>query len=79
MCDHFGKDKEVLPFDIFVFGGGRFAKKTKQASTKRRNFYYFGRQPLSVISRYIKNCHYCLMPSDFLETFGLSAVNALAW
>lgn len=79
MCNHFGKDKEVLPFDVFVFGSGRYEKKTKQASTKRRNFYYFGRQPLSVISRYIKNCHYCLMPSHFLETFGLSAVNALAW
>jgi len=32
-----------------------------------------------VIEKYLSNIDYCLMPSEFLETFGLSALNALAW
>ncbi|MDR0607141.1 MAG: glycosyltransferase [Candidatus Peribacteria bacterium] len=40
--------------------------------------HYFGRQPLEKIQSYLQNIDYCLMPSECLESFGLSALNALS-
>ncbi|MDR0370171.1 MAG: glycosyltransferase [Candidatus Peribacteria bacterium] len=43
-----------------------------------KNIHYFGFQPSSKIQQYVNNVQYCLMPSEFLETFGLVALNALS-
>ncbi len=73
------KGQVVLPFQIFVFGNWTYEKEILELSQKCQDIYYFGFQPLWKIRQYLPNCHYLLMPSTFLETFGLSAVNALSW
>lgn len=77
MIERFWYGREELPFQIFVFGEGAFVDKIEELSDTYEEVHYLGFQPLPNIFRYIENCHYCLMPSTFLETFGLSAVNAL--
>jgi glycosyltransferase involved in cell wall biosynthesis len=44
-----------------------------------KNVHYFGWQPHEKIKSYLENIDYCLMPSEFLETFGLSALYDLSW
>jgi glycosyltransferase involved in cell wall biosynthesis len=46
--------------------------------TQQANVHYFGRQPLEKIQSYLPNIDYCLMPSECLESFWLSALNALS-
>ncbi|MBQ9553746.1 glycosyltransferase [bacterium] len=48
-----------------------------ELSNRFKQIHYFGWKPLSEVERYLKNIDYCLMPSRFLETFGLSAINVL--
>ena len=67
-----------LPFELFVFGDGSYAEELKALTLKHPEIHYFGRQNLATIKRYIPNCQYCLMPSTFLETFGLTALTAIS-
>jgi len=79
MIQKFGWNKKDIPFDVFVFGTGEYGSQILDLSEKYESVHYFGFQPLATIVRYVPSCQYCLMPSVFLETFGLSAVNALSW
>jgi glycosyltransferase involved in cell wall biosynthesis len=38
---------------------------------------YFGWQDKKFINEYLKKSHFTLMPSKFLETFGLTALESL--
>ncbi len=69
--------KTDLHFEIFIFWRGSLEEELLALEDKR--IHFFGRKPLHVIEKYLSNIDYCLMPSEFLETFGLSALNALAW
>lgn len=40
--------------------------------------YFFGFQPQKLVHMYLSASHFCLMPSRFLETFGLVALESLA-
>jgi len=79
MVEHFGNEKWELPFRLFVFHKGTYESEILDLSDKYVDVHYFGFQPLSVLKRYIPSCHYSLMPSRFLETFWLTALNALSW
>lgn len=68
---------EEVPFSLFVFGSGSREKKIQELSAKHPNIHFFWRQDITTIKRYIPNCQYCLIPSECLESFGLSALNAL--
>ncbi|MCX6824505.1 MAG: glycosyltransferase [candidate division SR1 bacterium] len=70
------KGKE-LPFELFIFGSGSRESKIQELASKNTNIHFFGRQSLETIKRYIENCDYCLIPSECLETFGLSALTAI--
>lgn len=70
------KEKE-LPFQLFIFGSGSREAKIQELTEKYKNIHFFGRKDLETIKRYKENCQYCLMPSECLETFGLSALTAL--
>ncbi len=70
------KEKE-LPFQLFIFGSGSREKQIIELGSKHKNIHFFWRQNLETIKRYINNCQYALIPSECLETFGLSALNAL--
>ena len=66
-----------LPFELYVFGTGSYEKGLMQLAERFKEIHFFGRKPLSEVERYLENIDYCLMPSRFLETFGLSAINVL--
>jgi glycosyltransferase involved in cell wall biosynthesis len=64
---------------LHIFGKGAYEKKIiPLAEQYPQHIIYYGFQPLDSIKNIATQCDYCLMPSLFLETFGLSAVNALA-
>ena len=68
--------KSDLDCEFFIFGTGSFENKILELTDQR--IHFFGRKPLSTIQKYLSNIDYCLMPSEFLETFWLSALNALS-
>lgn len=77
MLYRFIKETWTIPFSLYVFGKGKYVKDLLDLSAKYNSIHFFGRQSLETISRYKENCQFCLMPSTFLETFGLVALNAL--
>lgn len=66
-----------LPFELYIFGSGSYEKWLLELSHHFKQIHFFGRKPLSEVERYLDNIDYCLMPSRFLETFWLSAINVL--
>ncbi len=78
MLKRFIKDYWELPFSIYVFGKGKYVQDLLNISAKHNSIHFFGWQPLETIQRYKENCQYCLVPSMFLETFGLTALNSLS-
>ena len=73
----FEKNKQELPCELFIFGSGSGEKRIQELASENSNIHFFWRQNLETIKRYIVNCDYCLMPSECLETFGLSALTAM--
>ncbi len=62
---------------IDVFGDG-VMKSAIESSSNERNFVdYHWHQPKEKVLATRSDCHYTLMPSHFLETFGLSALDSL--
>ena len=59
--------KSDLDCEFFIFGTGSFENKILELTDQR--IHFFGRKPLSTIQKYLSNIDYCLMPSEFLETF----------
>ncbi len=78
MLQYFLRQQKKLPFVITIFGAGKYEQVIKRLSHKDKNIHYFGFQPLKIIKQHAKQSDYILMPSLFLETFGLSALNALS-
>jgi len=74
MIEMFGKN---LPVELFIFGSGSGEKRIQELASKNSNIHFFWRQNLATIKRYVVNCNYCLMPSECLESFGLSALTAM--
>lgn len=77
MIDMFEKKWEKLPFELFIFGSGSRENQIEELASKHKNIHFFWRKSRETIKRYRENCQYCLMPSECLETFGLSALTAL--
>lgn len=77
MIEMFIENNITLPFEIFVFGSGSGEKKIVKLAGMVKNIHFFWRQDLETIKRYVSNCDYCLMPSECLESFGLSALTAM--
>lgn len=78
MLQYFVRQQKKLPFVITVFWAGRYEREIKKLSHKDKNIHYFWFQSLDIIKQHAKQSDYILMPSLFLETFGLSALNALS-
>jgi glycosyltransferase involved in cell wall biosynthesis len=69
-------NKRKVDFEIFIFW--KWSLEPELLKVHDKNVHYFGWKPLDEIKKYLANIDYCLMPSEFLETFGLSALNALS-
>lgn len=78
MLEYFLQKHHSLPFVLTVFGSGKYEKEIKKLDHRDKNIHYYGFQSLDVIKQHAKHSQYILMPSLFLETFGLSALNALS-
>jgi len=76
---HISSKKKFLPFQLFIFGDWKYRKEVLDLVENFDDIHYFGFKPLSEIIKVVPNCNYVLMPSRFLETFGLSALNAISW
>ena len=70
-------NKRKVDFEIFIFW--KWSLESQLFEVHDKNVHFFGWKPLDEIKKYLANIDYCLMPSEFLETFGLSALNALSW
>jgi glycosyltransferase involved in cell wall biosynthesis len=69
-------NKRKVDFEIFIFW--KWSLESQLFEVHDKNVHFFGWKPLDEIKKYLANLDYCLMPSEFLETFGLSALNALS-
>ena len=67
-----------IPFSLYVFWKWKYTQELMDLGQKYSSIHYFGRQPLENIRRYHENCNFCLVPSTFLETFWLTALNSLS-
>ena len=79
MIEAFWQEHEKLPFELFIFGTGKYEAELLSLAAKYKEIHMFGWKSIEEIKRYAINCQYCLVPSTFLETFGLTALNALTW
>ena len=77
MLNKFIQQYWEIPFSLYVFGKWKYVQDLLDIAAKHNSVHFFWRQSLETIQRYQENCQFCLMPSTFLETFGLTAVNAL--
>ena len=69
-------NKRKVDFEIFIFW--KWSLESQLFEVHDKNIHFFWWKPLDEIKKYLPNIDYCLMPSEFLETFGLSALNALS-
>jgi len=69
-------NKKKVDFEIFIFW--KWSLEFQLFEVHDKNVHFFGWKPLDEIKKYLPNIDYCLMPSEFLETFGLSALNSLS-
>ena len=64
--------------NFLIFGDWEYRKKILTLATQSQSIKYFGRKPLTELQRYVWASDYTLMPSMFLETFGLTALESLS-
>lgn len=63
---------------IDVFGAGTFSPLFTDLAQRYSFCHYHGHQPKKTVRKIREQAHVTLMPSRFLETFGLSALDALS-
>ena len=69
-------NRKKVDFEIFIFW--KWSLESQLFEIHDKNVHFFWWKPLDEIKKYLPNIDYCLMPSEFLETFWLSALNALS-
>ena len=69
-------NRRKVDFEIFIFWKWSLESQLFEVHDKIVHFFWW--KPLDEIKKYLPNIDYCLMPSEFLETFWLSALNALS-
>jgi len=65
-------------FNFYIFWDWSYAKQVKSLEHKFNFVQYFWWQSKDVIRKYLKKSDFTLMPSRFIETFWLSALESLA-
>lgn len=70
-------NRKKVDFEIYIFW--KWNLESQLFDVHDKNVHYFWWKTLDEIKKYLPNIDYCLMPSEFLETFWLSALNALSW
>ena len=78
MLNMFIKKHWTIPFSFYVFWKWKHTQELMNLGQKYSSIHFFWRQSIENIRRYHENCDFCLVPSTFLETFGLTALNSLS-
>lgn len=65
-------------FNFYIFWDWTYKRQVETLSKKFDFVQYFWRQPKKIIEKYLIKSDFTLMPSRFLETFWLSALESLA-
>ena len=73
-----GHNDYITKTRFLVFGDGPYREKLLHLGAKSSSIKYFGWKARSDLERYIAASDYTLMPSLFLETFGLTALESLS-
>ena len=72
------QDTELQQYiHIDIFGDGELREKLEAGLSNWEFVTYHGHQPKEIVMQTRKDCHYTLIPSKFLETFGLTALDSL--
>ncbi len=72
------QNSDKINFWIFGKWDKFFEDKINKIGGDQAGVKYFGWQNRKTIKNYLWKSHYCLMPSRFLETFGLSALESIS-
>jgi glycosyltransferase involved in cell wall biosynthesis len=67
-----------VTISLDIFGRGSLLQAVQEFADRYSNITYHGFQNKSIVFETWKESDYCLMPSRFLETFGLSALDSLS-
>jgi hypothetical protein len=73
------RENKNFPFEIYIFWKWSLEARLIALTNIYPTIHFFWRQSLDYIKKYLTKVQYLLMPSNFLETFWLSAVNSLSW
>ncbi|USN55943.1 MAG: glycosyltransferase [Candidatus Peribacteria bacterium] len=65
-------------YELHIYGDGVLRKQVEEAAQHYANIYYYGHVPKQEVFAFRATCQYTLMPSTFLETFGLVALDSLS-
>lgn len=69
---------DIPPFVFHIYGDGQYQSSIQTLSQRYpEKIRYHGWQSLDTINTQLQHTHYALMPSLFLETFGLTALESL--
>lgn len=77
MCERFSLEEQLV-IHLDIFGDGSLKERLLLLTGKYSFITYHGHQPKDVIKDIWQKSHYTLMPSLFLETFWLSALDSLS-
>ena len=69
------KSSHIDLFTLDVYGDGEFTQDISHLSKSLPNVTYHGHLPFDQVVKQIQDYDYNLMPSRFLETFGLTALD----
>jgi glycosyltransferase involved in cell wall biosynthesis len=70
---------QLSNFHIAIYGDGFFADDLKTLAQTHETVIYHGRSQRDEIEQSLQQAHYNLMPSHFLETFGLTALESMTY
>ena len=76
--DKYKWSQSINNIEINIFGDGEYREDLVSIIwiNKLQTVEYHWRQKKDMIEKYISECDFALMPSRFIETFGLSALEA---
>lgn len=79
MIDRIAADESLCQStEIHIFGDGQLRGAIQKADAQYDFVHYYGHQPKETVLETRKQCHFTLMLSNLLETFGLVALDSLS-
>lgn len=78
LCKKIAREKETYPIHVHIFWNGPYKEELEEYLSNRSFVTYYGHTPKEKVKKIWRTCQWTLMPSRFLETFWLTALDSLA-